>query len=172
MTQMMITPQRVKEVTAISKRIQLNDDLSPSIIEAQIKYVRPVLGDELYNEVIADIATGSPSQATLDLLAQGERMIAFYVVYEALPYIHYKTTDAGVVQWQGANYQASDSGYGRIAAAISSSGETHRVIFVEWLQKNVDTYPLFRKSTYFCGDTSRQTMAITSNRRKTKNSFE
>lgn len=61
------------------------------IESAQLNYLRPLLGDDFYDLVVADVDSYSA------LMPYVKDMLAFYIVRDALPIIHVHLSSRGVV---------------------------------------------------------------------------
>ena len=68
------------------------------ILKNQIKYVRPFLGDDYYEDLRDKVAAGTLSSDDTALLDNYLKpMLAHYIMYERLPYIHNKIQNSGVM---------------------------------------------------------------------------
>lgn len=67
------------------------------ILRCQIKYLRPILGTDYYED-LRDKVAGSTTNANDDaLLGYLKPMLANYILYEVLPFIQNKITNSGVM---------------------------------------------------------------------------
>ena len=104
------------------------------------KYIRPVLGEDLYDELIADGSSGwSAANQTLveDYI---QPCLAKYVIYESLPMIRGNITSSGIVvnDPQTSN-AASDNVYHNIRSKIISDAEFLKSLLKDYLDDNPDS---------------------------------
>jgi hypothetical protein len=107
----LITTQYIKDTTFIQELVK-DSNIDIFIYDAQDKYIKPILGETLYNEVIQEVQANSGSTSGLTsstiqtLVDYLQPTLAYYTVYESLPMLNYKFTNNGIVQRTGQNYQA------------------------------------------------------------------
>lgn len=105
------------------------------IESAQLNYIRPILGDDFYDLVIA--APSSYSALTPYI----KDCLAFYVLVEALPLIHTHLTSRGVVS-NSTDYTASAGRDLRsdMQKALIGWGDEYKDKMVRYLEDNTATY--------------------------------
>lgn len=93
-----LTTNKLKEITAISNAVDVNN-LLPFISIAELFHVKPILGDELFEEIVLGIEDNNLS-ADLTKLVNTYVIptSAFYTWYEAAPHLWLKTEAKGVVK--------------------------------------------------------------------------
>jgi hypothetical protein len=85
----------LKTVTAIAGNIDV-DDLKPFIVETQNNRVQELLGKKFYDYLVGKtLAELTTNERTL--IEYIRPYLAWYIVYDALPFIHYKIKNKGVV---------------------------------------------------------------------------
>lgn len=78
--------------------------LNSRIWNCQNKYIRPLLGDDLYNDLLNNYTANTLTNAYTSLLNDYlTPCLVNYVVYDVLPVIHFKINNAGVNYRQDTN---------------------------------------------------------------------
>jgi len=96
-TTYLITEAEIKEIcTAIDQNIDPSF-LNLYILAVQSNYVRPLLGKDLYNQIMTQAASNTLSTDNRTLVDLMKRPIAFWVWAESVWELTYRTTNAGVV---------------------------------------------------------------------------
>jgi hypothetical protein len=125
-TQALINTQYIKDNTVVQ---QLMDNFlfDPFITIAQDLYIKPILGVNLYNQVISAVTANSGltnnvyysgdtsggtsgytsgiSQNYVDLINEIKLPLAHYTLYDCFPYLNYKLTKIGVERRSGNNLE-------------------------------------------------------------------
>lgn len=107
---------------------------------AQESYLRPILGDDFYDEVLANYTTSPYST----LVAQLKSALAFYVKYIALPEIMVSVTDKGALLAQSSSNQPLDAkGRGDVRATALQMADNYAKIAIRWLESDsiIGSYP-------------------------------
>jgi len=105
------------------------------IESAQLNYLRPLVGDDFYDLIVA-----SPSSYSA-LLPYIKDMLAFYIVLDALPIIHVHLTSRGVTT--NSNEYSNVAGRAHradLAASFKKWGDEYRDEMVRYLNDNTSTY--------------------------------
>lgn len=138
MAVLLITPQEI-----INKAIpDPNFDpalLKDSFIEAaQWDYIRPVLGETLYEAVIA-----APSSYTV-MCGYIKDCLAFYALAKAMPFIQYNLSAQGVqVNFTQYTRAATNEDKANLVNGIISIGDDFREKLEEYLSDNDATYTTY-----------------------------
>lgn len=146
---LLISTEEVKALTPVSPNISLTNRIEASIHAAQRSSLRVILGQSLYEEIIAQAATNTLTPENLALVNQAKTMMAYYAALKFLPYLNYQVRDAGVVGLQGTNYERTDNGYKEISKSLSETATTEQSLFERWLCENAADYPLWCDTTYW-----------------------
>lgn len=94
----------LKNYTPISQNLKWTVPLESALREAQIKYIRPALCTDLYDELELQIANNTLTPANQALLDNYLRpALAYFTVYTLVPMAVFKLRDAGLVQQAGGN---------------------------------------------------------------------
>ncbi len=138
----------IKEHLAINMTSQIKT-LRPYIEQAQIKFIKPVLGAALYNALVAEYeSSGSSSSTTMsDLLEQVQRPLAYLSYSLYLPTGNIMASDSGIhisvtdtkkqaFQWQVDEFQNS----------LLELGFTAIEELYIFLEENLEDYPTWESS--------------------------
>lgn len=92
----LVTVEQLKTLTSISDTMDC-ELLQPHLLIAQQLYVAPVLGDALYNDILAQFDANTISGNTQTLLDEHVTpAIGFSSWYSAAPFLAYKTQRVGI----------------------------------------------------------------------------
>lgn len=133
-----------KERTPAAEGIQ-DKQVYPALLLAQEQDVMPVLGMELYNELIAQVEAETETAANLALLRKIEPFLVWAAHLNLRRWLWAKTVTAGVVNTQSPQQQAVGSTTlqwhdNKIAATAAQ----YRNDLVEFLNDNSHDYPLYK----------------------------
>lgn len=108
--------------------------ISDSIIAAaQFKYIKPLLGDELYVAVVAN-PTDAKFTAILPMI---KNALAWWVKHMVLPEIFVEITDTGVHQINANNAQTvADQRFIEVRAQVADNAAIHCQILSDYLKDN------------------------------------
>lgn len=112
--------------------------LLDNVVEAaEYKYIRPVLTENLYNAMVADIANAK----YLILLAYCKNALAWWVKYTVLPEIFTEISDTGVHQINANNAQTvTDQRFIEVRANTADIAQMHTDRITEYLNDNYATF--------------------------------
>jgi hypothetical protein len=140
-----ISEQYFKENTPVSANFEVTTPLLPVIHEAQFKYIRPILCEELYSEISSQIKNDNLTVENEFLLKTYiQPAVSYYTYYLVLPFAWAKLRDAGLVIQSGDNYSAvtrNDVEYMR--NTVLESANTYAIILEKYLNENRSIYPLY-----------------------------
>lgn len=113
--------------------------LKDSFIEAaQWDYIRPVLGETLYEAVIA-----SPTSYTV-LVSYIKDCLAFYALAKAMPFIQYNLSAQGVqINYTQYTRAATNDDKANLVQGIIAIGDDFREKLEEYLSDNDATYTTY-----------------------------
>jgi hypothetical protein len=104
----LISEQYFVQLTGVSKNIDITTNLQPTILRAQMLYIRPLLCPELYDAILLAVTTNTLSPNQLYLLNNYiQPTLAWYTHYE-LVLENYKIRDAGLVEQISQTYNNTD----------------------------------------------------------------
>lgn len=137
-----ITPAEVKTLAITD--ISFDETYFEKYIDiAQRLYVKPALGKDLYNDYLAQFGALPAEYLTLKN-EYIDKMLSFYVVYEAFPEIRDKLTNQGIMH-NGTEFseQTPSIDYAALRSVYMRNGNFWQAELVEFLIDNSSTYPLF-----------------------------
>lgn len=144
----MITVNKIKTIVPISKSID-EGLIVPQISLAQIKYIRKVLGNLLYEDINTKYNSQTLNSIETQLVENIQIPLAFYVVDNTLPMLSYQMTEKGVQQQNGVNSQPADvqsntTSLMFIRNELRSNGEFYLNEVRDFLKENKDSFPLYQ----------------------------
>lgn len=103
----------VKEVTLINKEyvreyspIPLNynlDEVMPYTKVAELLWIKPIIGDALYCELLDEVEESAITDANSTLLLKIYQAEGIAIVYEALPFIYAHVSEVGITKGKSDN---------------------------------------------------------------------
>lgn len=139
-------------LTAFTNTESFDESLiKDAIIEAtQLRWILPVLGDDLWDEISDEWdTTGDSSGFSVTNLALFNRLISpmkFFVKYEVIPDISVNQSSAGLqVLNTEFSSAATDAQRGSIRENSLTHAQTHLKEFIRWIEHedNLGDYPLY-----------------------------
>ena len=140
---LLITPAEVTNLTPASDNIAANQQLPSAIFQAQLQYVRPVLGRKLYDALMADVEAGTQTPRFVALQVELRPYLAYASVQQFLPFLHYKATEKGVQTFDGTNQTPQADGLQMLMDKIANDINTLKADLHKWLIDNAKDYPEF-----------------------------
>jgi hypothetical protein len=117
------------------------------IRSAELKHVKPILGADFYKLV----DTTPSSYATL-INSYLKELIAFYTLYESLPFLNVQVTDKGIMinDSETAN-QGSSAQRAELRMAVLSMAEALKNDTIEYMKENESDYENEKPRTKIIG---------------------
>lgn len=141
MATLFMSAQQVKNLTPVMDNVN-EIILKKMINEAQESYIRPLLGDTLYEQVNTEITPGPPSAEIQTLIDRLRPTLAWYSYYEFLPESWAKTREVGVANFTSDNAQVVDlSGLTYKRQVALASAERNALQIIKFLDLNSADYP-------------------------------
>lgn len=133
----------VKQNTPVNDNVDENTSLWPSIRQAQVEYIKPILCVNLYDKLIADIDGGTLAGDYLTLVNDYVKPAhAYYTLSHFIPSLTTQLRAGGLVKPSSDNVtQANDADIRRIRSSINSSASTYGITLREYLKNNKSLYP-------------------------------
>lgn len=157
----LITINQIRAVKSISLNTNEVAQLTPQILEAQDFDLRPILGDEFYFAIVADFEA-SPSLTEYAELFNGctythegrqythEGIKAFLIYSSYARYVansNVIATPTGMVHKTNQfSESVNEKTISRLVEQARSGAEMHKIRFVDYLNRNVNLYPLWLQS--------------------------
>jgi hypothetical protein len=142
----MMSVTDIQNLTAISEQVS-PELLQPFIKNAEVMYLLPALGQPLYEDILANIGSGTTKY---DALLQGwiYYVLAYYTWYNACPFLAYKFQKKGVVkQHSDDSENAAIDEVGMLTKRIESMASAYMNQLVSYLNSTAGNalYPLYTK---------------------------
>lgn len=105
-TTKLITSQYIKDNTVVQQLVA-DINIDAFIYQTQDFYLRPTLGNELYNNLITEVqnnsgsTTGLTSSTYQNLVNNCKPYLAYMTLYEAFPYLSIKIANNGLIRRTG-----------------------------------------------------------------------
>lgn len=140
----LITETQLKEQSPIGTNVD-SKFLNSRIWNCQQKYIKTLLGQDLYNDVLMNFTAGTLSTAYSTLLLDYiTPVLVNYCVYDVLPVIHFKINNAGVNYRQDNNIiPATLSEINSLADKFKNEAEYYAEQTTKHLFFHPELYPLY-----------------------------
>ena len=143
--QKLITASEVISTAFVDQNLGTEKIKDEYIEVAQESFLRPILGDDFYDEVLANY-NESPYTT---LITQFKSALAYYVKYLALPEVMVHITNKGALMaYSGSSNPVDSKGRGDVRAVCLQMAENYAAAAVRWLQSDtVETdYPTYYRN--------------------------
>jgi hypothetical protein len=145
----------IKDTTKLKEilsTIQVNfspKTIMPFVEQAELKYIIEVLGQEFFDELdAANEATPTAQQEAA--IVRLQKAIAYYALYDSVPFINVAIGDAGIGASGSMNQQAAARW---TVDSLSEAAAKNADVFIEqaliFLEKNANDYPTWKTSDYY-----------------------
>lgn len=127
------------------------DDIRPYFNIAEQIWVKPILGEPLYEELLEQVVNNNVSEENSTLLLMVYPYLAYSITYEALPFIGYHLTEVGITKGKSENSDSvsiNDINY--INTHIRAQVEAMKTMFKKWLNDHADSYPMYTPDDCAC----------------------
>lgn len=141
----------------IDDSYQLFRMMKPTLRNVQRYYIRPVLGDDLYEEILTQIREDALSEGNAFLLQEYiAPAAALFTFFEAAPRLRLDIGEFGITQRQTSDKltedvhkPATDIAYGDGILSAESRGQTFIADLREYLYANHASFPLYEASPQY-----------------------
>lgn len=145
----LITQARVAELSFSNGETFENGLINTTIIEAaQLRWIKPMLGNDLWDTLESEYPTFSTVNQTL--VDRLETPLAFFVKYEIVPDMSINQTSAGLVVLTGDTYTAAtDTQRGQIQDQALIHAKSILQEVTRWIEKDsvITDYPDYSSTT-------------------------
>ena len=149
----LISVDDLKQITSISDNADVKA-IEPFIHNAQMHYLRELVGDAMYNDMVANKASGTTKYENLTqefVLF----MLGYWAWYDYTPFAHIKFQKKGLVKQTADDSTSADMDeVVMILKRIESMAVYYTNRMKDYLDSNTSLYPLYRQNT--CDDTYTQ----------------
>ena len=140
----------ILHMTSISGSID-EYKINPHIASAQVLYIEPILGSDLYEKIIDLVETGAISGETKYKLLLDDYIIpslVFHAVELYIPFNSYIISDGGTFQFQPSNANPNpQSEIDRLSNRYRIIGSKYDDKLVKYLCKNSTLFPEYTNNT-------------------------
>lgn len=145
---LVITERYLKEHSIINDNADVKI-IQPIILLVQDKYLHPVLGTDLFEDISAEITADSVSADNFTLLNNYILpMMLWYFLHESTPAFKYRYMNKGIMVKNSENSSAADLSEIKF---LMDKWEVNAKMYAErltnFLKANTDTYPLYCANT-------------------------
>ena len=143
MASLLISENYLKEYTNINKNVDMTI-LTPIVQEVQDFYSIPLLGTNLYNEVLGQVTTSTVTALNQTLLDLVVPCMLHYAKMEAMPDMKYRLMNKGVMIKNSENSSAADlSEIQFLMDRSKNKAEIYAQRVTNYLNRYVSSYPLY-----------------------------
>jgi hypothetical protein len=143
MASLLISENYLKEYTNINKNVDMTI-LTPILQEVQDFYIIPLLGTNLYNEVLGQVTTSTVTALNQTLLDLVVPCMLHYAKMEAMPDMKYRLMNKGVMIKNSENSSAADlSEIQFLMDRSKNKAEIYAQRVTNYLNRYVSSYPLY-----------------------------
>lgn len=140
----LINVEDLKQISSISANADCTA-IEPFIHNAQMHYLRELVGDVMYEDMLADMATGGTKYETLN---QNYTlfMLGYWSWYDYTPFAHVKFQKKGLVKQTADDSTSADMDeVAMILKRIESMAVYYTNRMKDYLDANTSLYPLYRQ---------------------------
>lgn len=139
-----ISEQYVKDTTVIDENVDMKL-LRDTIELCQEKYILPLLGTGIYNEIVTEVLAGSVSAKNTTLLdSYINKCLRWWVQYEGVDVLTYKFMNKSVVKKNSENSQPIDmEEVRRLMEKWRTNAEMYSQRLTNYIIANNTTYTLY-----------------------------
>lgn len=144
MNDLIITENYLKQNSIVNENCDMKT-ITPTLILVQDKYIEPLLGTKLFNEILAQINSQNVSADNQTLLNNHVlKVMIWYTLCEMTPVLKYRYMNKGVLSKNSENSSAADL---QEVQFLMDKWRIHAEEYAErctkFLVQNIVTYPLF-----------------------------
>lgn len=140
----LITENELKSLTSISTNNTITSPLRQIMYQCQLQYVKTLICEDLYNELVTQIGTNTLTPANVLLREAYLPMLSWYIYYEWLPFDYAKAREQSLVNQESPyGSPVSDTTLTYMRGQGKSFAERSEIEFKKWLLVNQDNYPLW-----------------------------
>lgn len=126
----------------------LTEDFTSFILVSQELYIKPILGDALYNELIEEICDNNLSTENSELIIKIAPALSYLTIYSALPFLWAKIMNKGITILNSENSSSINiEDVSQLRDWLFDISNSYLTILKEWLDANKSIYPLYRPTT-------------------------
>lgn len=145
---MIINKENIKKFSVIPFNFNL-DDLLNFVEISEFKWVRPLLGEELFDEIQEQVENNELSEQNATLLTDGGlwRYLCQCIVYEYLPYNYLHFNETGVNKgFSESSESATLKDITYLTSHVRAQIENFKKFTYNWLLEREDSFPKWMPS--------------------------
>lgn len=141
---LMVSEQFIKDTTVIDENVDMKL-LRDTIELCQEKYILPLVGTGIYNQITTQILAGTTSANNVTLLdGYIQKALKWWVQYEGVDVLTYKFTNKAIVKKNSENSQPIDmEEVRRLMEKWRTNAEMYSQRLTDYLLANNTTYTLY-----------------------------
>lgn len=139
-----ITEQFIKDNSVIDENLDMKY-ITTTIDKCQKKYIRPILGTALYDELQTQVNAGTTTSLNQILLEDYiQDALMYWVLYEGISLFTYKITNKSILVKNSENSNVADSeALASLRDGFKNDAEYFSELCTNYLCANTSSYPLF-----------------------------
>ena len=150
---MIITSELLKKYSIIPFNYNM-DEVMLYVNLAEQLWVQPLIGQSMYEEINAQVATNTVSPENATLLVNGGlyQYLSCAVLLQFLPNAYLKISEVGITKTHSDNSESAtleDITY--LQSHLRSELETRKRALINWIEEHIASYPKFEPEEQFCG---------------------
>jgi hypothetical protein len=135
--------------------------IKPHIVQAQEKYIRTTLGDNLYDELEQQYTANNLSPANAKLYTKVVHALAHLTLADAIPHLTLNINATGIVvtidqDANKVNSTASREFVEKMQRSHDDNGKMFLLTLQKFIYTNIGDYPLFIASPFYSEDLHRR----------------
>jgi len=146
-----ISEYDIQRVKALTKHISA-ESILPHIDESQDLIIRPLLRDDLYNELCTQIDSDTLTEANTALLAHVQQCHIYHAFARYVRWGNLQSTPTGIKKKHSDESEfPSGSEVSNLHATAKQDAEIYETRLLEYLNDNSANYPLWHSGNHYCG---------------------
>lgn len=143
---LIISLQDLELYCNVSESVESNEvDVKTDLM--QLKYIKPLLGKELFNEILTEIDASTITTLNQTLIDKIVPALSWLVYSQMIPHGNIKSTAAGFIKNSDENYTLADKEeLGSMAKLAYGNWQVYENELIQFLQENKVDYPLWDSS--------------------------
>lgn len=132
------------------------EDIRPFISVAEEIWIKPILGQKLYDELIEQVTKNEITPENSTLLVKIYQLESIAVLYEALPFVKSHISEVGITNGKSENSDSiTTTDFTNLKNHIITQIEVLKKMLKSFLEDNKECYPLYVSDICTCdGDST------------------
>lgn len=148
MSNLIITENYLKEMSVLNGNVDMKV-ITPTILLCQDKYIKPMLGEDLFDEILDQVQTSSVTALNETILDNYILpALVYFTLTELTPVMKYKYANKGIMSKNSENSQPADlSEIKFLMDQWRNNAEMYADRGTAYLNDNTEDYPLYTANT-------------------------